>query len=61
MKITFRGYKTWKHIKNNLEMYNFYILPSIIVSQDRTFNINEYPTEIKFAWLFWEVSIYLCI
>ena len=61
MKIRFNGYNTWKHIKDELEIFNFYILPSIIVSQDRTFDIDEYPTEIKIAWLFWEIEIYLCV
>lgn len=59
MSISFRGYKAWKSIKNELEMFNFYILPSIIVSQDKSFDKNEYPTEIKIAWLVLELSIYL--
>lgn len=60
-KISIKGYRTWKHIKNELEMFDFYILPSIVVSQDKTFDIDEYPTEIKFIWLFWKLCIYLCI
>ena len=61
IKISTSGYKAWKCVKNNLDMFHFYVLPSIIIHQDRTFDIDEYPTEIKFAWLFWDISIYLCI
>ena len=61
MKITISGYKKWKHINNELGMFDFYILPSVIVSRDSAFDKKEYPTEIKFAWLFLELSIYLCV
>lgn len=59
MNIRFNGYNTWKHIKDELGMFEFYMLPNIAVLHDSNFNIDEYPTEIKIAWLFWELYIYL--
>jgi hypothetical protein len=59
MKIRFKGYSTWKHIKDELGMFEFYVLPSATVFYDSTYDIDEYPTEIKIAWLFWELCIYL--
>lgn len=61
MNVRFNGCRVWKRIKDELGMFEFYIFPSIIVSQDRTFDIKEYPTQIKIAWLFWSLDIYLCI
>jgi hypothetical protein len=59
MNIRFKGYNTWKHIKDELGMFELYMLPNISVLHDGNFNIDEYPTEIKIAWLFWEFCIYL--
>ena len=61
MKFSFTGYRWWKQAKKELELSTIYILPNLEIHQDRTYELNEYPTQIKFAWLFWEVSIYLCI
>jgi hypothetical protein len=59
MNIRFKGYNTWKHIKDELGMFEFYMLPNIEILHDEVYEINEYPTEIKIAWLFWECCIYL--
>lgn len=59
MEINFIGYKTWKNIKEQLGMYWFYIMPSIVVHYDNSFMPKEFPLEIKFAWLFWEMNIHL--
>lgn len=59
MKTRFTGYKFWKMCKEDLGFSRFYILPCINVEEDSNFNIDEYPTQITFAWLFWEFSIYL--
>lgn len=59
MKVRFSGYKVWKHLFDELELFTFYILPTITIHQDRTYEVDEYRTEIKFAWLFWELEIYL--
>lgn len=59
MNIRFKRYKSWKGIKDELGIFEFYILPSITIYRDDSFMVDEYPTEIKFAWLFWELSIYL--
>lgn len=48
MDSRFCGYKVWKRIKEEIGVFNVYVLPSIIVSQN----------DIKFAWLFWECCIY---
>ena len=58
MEIRFNGYKTWKHIKEELDMFDLYILPSVIVYRDWFGLQNQCTTSIKFAWLFWELNIY---
>lgn len=58
MYISFEGYKVWKHIKDELHMYTFEILPSISVQYDTVFESDEYPYEIRISWLFWRMSIY---
>jgi hypothetical protein len=59
MKIRFLGYRYWKQAKKDLGFWSFYILPCIMVEVDRNFLKEEYPTNIKFSWLFWEFYIYL--
>jgi hypothetical protein len=59
MKIRFTGYKYWKMCKEDLGFSRFFILPCINVEVDRNFNVDEYPTEITFGWLFWSIRIYL--
>ena len=59
MNIKFQRYKTWKSIKNELGIFEFYILPTIVVYRDEVYLADEYPTQIKVAWLFWELCIYL--
>lgn len=59
MKIHFRGYKSWKTVCENLGFGSVYVLPTIIVHCDTNFGADEYPIQIKFAWLFWELTIYL--
>ena len=61
MDIRFRGYKAWKYVKDELGMFEFHVLPSIAVFHDGSYDIDEYPTEIKIAWLFWQIEIYLCV
>lgn len=61
MNIRFNGYKTWKHIKDELGMFEFYMLPNISIFHDGVYELDEYPTEIKIAWLFWKIEIYLCV
>ena len=59
MKTRFTGYRAWKQAKKDLGFVTFYVLPCINVEVDRNFTIDEYPTNIKFAWTFWEFCIYL--
>ena len=59
MKINFTGYKSWKQICENLGFGSVFILPTIMVCCDSNFEVDEYPIEIKFAWVFWKLSIYL--
>ena len=59
MDIRFNKYKTWKNIKDELGIFEFYVLPSITVYHDKAYMADEYPTQIKIAWLFWELCIYL--
>ena len=57
--ISFSGYKSWKSVKENLDMFDIYILPTIILSYDDVFdNVEDYPYEIRIAWLFWKIHIY---
>lgn len=60
MQIIISGYQTWKHAKEELNIFNVYVLPTLIVYYDNILDWdNDYPVEIKFAWLFWELRIYL--
>ena len=59
MDIRFQRYRTWKNIKDELGIFEFYILPTISIYRDEVYLEDEYPTQIKAAWLFWELCIYL--
>lgn len=60
MHITFSGYKTWKSIKENLNIFDIHILPSIMIHYDEMFDReNDYPLEIRISWFIWVFSIYL--
>ena len=59
MDIRFQRYRTWKNIKDELGTFEFYILPTISIYRDEVYLEDEYPTQIKVAWLFWELCIYL--
>lgn len=57
--IIFQGYKSWKSVKDNLDMFNFYILPTIVLNYDNVWdNGNDYPYDILIAWLFWKIQFY---
>ena len=59
MDIRFQRYKSWKHIKDELGIVEFYVLPTITIYRDEAYIADEYPTQIKIAWLFLELCIYL--
>lgn len=61
MKVEFHGYRDWKHIKDELDYYDVYILPCIEMRRDGTFAKDLFDkncTSITFAWLFWHLNIY---
>lgn len=58
--IIFQGHKSWKCVKDNLDMYKIYILPTIILDYDFVYdNGNDYPFNIQISWLFWNMYIFL--
>ena len=61
MSVRFNGYKSWKHIKDELDLYSLYILPFIAINRDGVFDKNlsrNKLTSIQCAWLFWSLEIY---
>ena len=60
MDIKFNGYRTWKNVKDAIGVFDFYIFPTILIHYHDIFDVeNDYPIEIRIAWLVCELSIYL--
>lgn len=59
VSIGFYRHSIRKNFENDLKMFTIYLLPTIVLSYDDVFEDDDYPIEIKFTWILWEMSIYL--
>lgn len=59
VSIGFYRHSIRRNFENDLKMFTIYLLPTIVLSYDDVFEDDDYPIEIKFTWILWEMSIYL--
>ena len=59
VSIGFYRHSIRRNFENDLKMFTIYLLPTIVLSYDDVFEDDDYPIEIKFTWILWEMCIYL--
>lgn len=59
VSIGFYRHSIRRNFENDLKMFTIYLLPTIVLSYENVFEDDDYPIEIKFTWILWEMSIYL--